>query len=173
MLALMGLVLLFALDCSSLRFTGSGWLAWASLLVVAGVYSNYAPLVDAIDSINLGLLEMMCRWFTTLVLLAWYDMLPEAGWNALLFEAGWSNGLLELLYSSLARFCRLWKCWIVAATLRWSCFLWCTKGLWFIAKVEASSSASGAQLGYYCSVPSTGLEGVSLLVFGSPSRFVC
>jgi hypothetical protein len=45
--------------------------------------------------------------FWLLLYAAWYDVLLEAGWNALLFEAGWYNGLLELLCSSLSRFCCL------------------------------------------------------------------
>jgi hypothetical protein len=82
LLALLGLVLLLAPVCSCL-FAGSGWLAWASLLVVAGLCvhikliqlwvlvtlqfvlvafllgsygdcSHYALFVDAMDSISLG-----------------------------------------------------------------------------------------------------------------------
>jgi hypothetical protein len=62
------------------------------------------------------------------------------------------------------------------------CFLKLAEILWFARaaiffsgsfSVEAALSASWAQSCYCCSVSSAGLEGVSMLVVGSPTRFVC
>ena len=55
------------------------------------------------------LLNAALLWSWLLLCAALYAVLLEAGWNALFFEADRSNGLLELLCSSLARFC-----WVAA-----------------------------------------------------------
>jgi hypothetical protein len=44
-------------------------------------------------------------WSWLLLCAALYAVLLEAGWNVLFFKADRFNGLLELLCSSLARFC--------------------------------------------------------------------
>lgn len=122
-----------------------------SFLVLLQVCFGWPLLLVAMDPNSLGEVLSLHIWVTFML---------------------WSRDGLLVIGLLVAAICR-WKCWIVAATLRWSCFLWCPEGLWFIATVEASLSASWAQSGYCCSVSSAGLEGVSMLVIGSPSRFAC